>query len=166
MKQEYKFNLIVDQEDKYRGENDLFYIHPSRLDQLKYLKDQIFAGCEIRNTPVDQLSSMNMSHILKKMEHGAYVDVIICQPISVMQEYDSKQVEANAKLAGFTDFATDTEVPHEDHAKVKFNTIVNSFSRPIKEDGDNNKIEVSVKKTTEVKKTNVTVAKTTKKTRY
>ena len=62
----------------------------------------------------------------------------------VMQEYDAKQVEANAKLAGFTDFVT-TACDFTDASGKTLKTLMVSCVKPVK---SGTEVEVVVEKHT------------------
>jgi len=129
-----KLTLVVDTQDTYLNEADVFYFHPQRLGLIRVLENETFDSATIRNSPVDNLTSLNLSYVLKKLKPNSVVDVIVYQPISVMQDYDAKQVEANAKLAGFTNFQTKDYEYKVDNKKVK--TLLVSFERPAKHTDD------------------------------
>ena len=73
------------------------------------------------------------------MKPSSVCEVVIYQPISVMQDYDAKQIEANAKLAGFTNFQTKDYEYKVDNKKVK--TLLVTFERAAK----NNESDVKTK---------------------
>ena len=50
---------------------------------------------------VDDLTAFALTQLFTTLKMGAKATIIISQPVMVMQEYDVKQVEANAILAGF-----------------------------------------------------------------
>lgn len=132
-----KLALVVDSQDTYLNEAGVFYFHPQRLPLVRFLENESFESATFRNSPVDNLTSLNLSYVLKKLKPNSVVDVIINQPISVMQEYDAKQVEANAKLAGFTSFQIKDYEYKVDNKKQK--TLLVSFERPAKHNDDESK---------------------------
>jgi len=136
-----RLELIVDNDDKYLEVENVFYINPNRLALVRCLSDAQFNSCLIKNSSIDNLTSMNFSYILRKLKPLSQCEVIIYQPITVMQEYDAKQVEANAKLAGFVDFETDLRDFVDNRTDKKFKTLVVSFTKPTK---NPNEIEVEV----------------------
>ena len=141
-KQEEKvetFELIVDSNDSYQNDLNAYYTHPSRLSLVKHLNDKIFDGVLIKNTQVDSLTSMNLLYVLKKMKVNSFLNVVISQPLSVMQSYDAKQVEANLKLAGFDKITIED---HEDE-NTKIKTLAVKASRPEK---NPNVVEVELEK--------------------
>jgi hypothetical protein len=125
-----KLTLVVDSQDSYLNQSDVFYIHPERLPLVRCLESEQFESCTIKNSPVDNLTSLNFSYILKKLKPNSVCEIVIHQPISVMQDYDAKQVEANAKLAGFANFSIKDHEYKVDNKKVK--TLLVSFERPSK----------------------------------
>ena len=140
--------LIIDGEDTYREEPNVFYMNPAYLPMLRLVQNNQFSSCEIRNTPIDVLTGLNLVYVLEKMKPTAPVEVTIAQPITVMQDYDAKQVEANAKLAGFENIEIkDTTV--ENNGK-QFSTLAVSFTKPVK-----------AKNTAEIQVTVTTTTKTT-----
>lgn len=140
-----RLELIVDSEDTYLDVENVFYIHPERLALAKCLQDNQFMSCTIKNSRVECLSSMNFSYILRKLKPNATCEIIIYQPISVMQEYDAKQVEANAKLAGFTDFETYSHDFVDSKTDKKFKTLAVTCIKPVK-NPDEVEVEIVVSK--------------------
>jgi hypothetical protein len=136
-----RLELIVDNDDTYQDVENVFYINPHRLSMVRCLQDGQFVSCTIKNSPIDCLTSMNFSYILRKLKPNATCEIIIYQPISVMQEYDAKQVEANAKLAGFTDFETSAHAFVDSKTDKKFNTLAVTCIKPVK---NPNEIEVEI----------------------
>ena len=107
-----------------------FLVHPKRLPLLFTFKDSTFNSCVIEYTPIEYLTAINFAYILRILKADAQVKIIIYQPITVMQEYDSKQIEANAKLAGFMDFETGNDSFKNPKNGKPFSTISLSCLRP------------------------------------
>lgn len=99
--------LIIDGNDTYQQIDDIFYIHPCRIGMVKHVHKNTFDSCEIKNSPLDSLTPLNLVTILDKLIPNGKMEIELDQPISVMQDYDAKQVEANVKLAGFDDITID-----------------------------------------------------------
>lgn len=147
-----RLELIVDSEDTYQDVENVFYIHPQRLSLLRCLTDGQFVSCTVKSSPVDCLTSMNFSYILRKLKPNATCEIIVYQPISVMQEYDAKQIEANAKLAGFSDFEVVQHDFVDSKTDKKFKTLAVTCTKPVK-NPDEIEVEVVIKKkTTDTKK--------------
>ena len=99
------YELAIDSEDTYLDQPNVFYIHPGRLSTVRCVANNQFSSATIKNSPVNSLTSLNLVAVLEKMKQNAPLEVYIDQPITVMQEYDAKQVEANLKLAGFDEIS-------------------------------------------------------------
>ena len=97
--------LVVDSEDNYIDEPDIFYLPGPHVAGLKCVRPNQFSEASIINTDVDYLTSYALSNLYTSLQPGAKVSIVISQPVAVMQEYDAKQVEANARLAGFEDIS-------------------------------------------------------------
>ena len=93
--------LIVDTKDTFEDEEDIFFTTPSHLSGLQYVKPNSFSKATIQNAHVDDLTAFALPQLFTTLKMGAKATIIISQPVMVMQEYDVKQVEANAILAGF-----------------------------------------------------------------
>jgi hypothetical protein len=96
--------LVIDGEGDYSDNDNIFNLHPDRLVMSKCLASNTFKSCIIKNSATENLTALNLSYVLKSVQPKSICDIFVFQPISVMQEFDAKQIEANAKLAGFTDF--------------------------------------------------------------
>ena len=123
-----KISLVVDSNDSYKEDLGIYYLNPARLIQAQHLKDKIFDSVTIKNSSFESLTSMNLNYILKKMKVDAPLEITIYQPLSVMQPFDAKQIEANAKLAGYDKIETKEVEIVENNLKVK--TIKVTAVRP------------------------------------
>jgi hypothetical protein len=104
MSDEENFILVVDGDGDYSEEENIFHLQPDRLALARCLADNTFQQCVIKNSSTEHLTALHLSYVLRKIKPKSVCDIFVLQPISVMQEFDCKQIEANAKLAGFTDF--------------------------------------------------------------
>ena len=95
--------LVVDTQDTYEPDSNLFYLPGPHISMLKCVRPNQFESARIINTDVDYLTSYALANLYSTLKEGATVSITISQPVAVMQEYDAKQVEANARLAGFND---------------------------------------------------------------
>ena len=129
-KQNDQLVLIVDTEDNYRDDNDNFYVHPERINQLVHLKDKIFDEALIKNCTVEQISGFKLGIILKKMKFDSVFTVIINQPLSVLLPYDAKQIEANSKLAGFDRIEVSEYMYIDEKKNKEVSTLTVSGIRP------------------------------------
>ena len=153
--------LVIDGNDEYQDSQDIFYMHPSRLGMLRYVKNNSFENAQIKNSPLEALNSLNLVTVLEKLVPEGTVTVEIDQPIGVMQEYDAKQVEANAKLAGFDDIKIDgTTVTFTKPAKGKAVTADDNYTSSA------TTVTKTTSSTTKGGKTTTTTTTTTQKKRY
>ena len=124
--------LIIDSEDTYGGLDNIFYVHPSHLNTIKSLQNNQFTSVTIKNTPVDDITPFFLLNLFTKMKVGATAEIIIYEPVSVMQVYDARQVEANAKLAGFADIKVNERNYVDSVSQKKSDTLAVTFVRPQK----------------------------------
>lgn len=127
---EAAFELIIDTNDSYKENLNIFYLHPVRLSHLNFVNDKIFDEATVMNSHVDFLSSINLNFILKKMKINSKLNIIICQPLSVMQSYDAKQIEANCRLAGFNEIETSEYEDPDTKLKTKLVTAIRPERNP------------------------------------
>ena len=92
--------LIIDSKEPEENA-EAMYIKPSRFNTTKYLSQNVFEQATIKHCSVDQITSNGLSGIFSSLKPLGKINVIVHQPIGVMVFYDSKQIEANLKLAGF-----------------------------------------------------------------
>ena len=114
------YTLVIDSAQDYADNADVFHIHPNRIHLTQCLADSYFNKVEIKNTVTDVLTSKNLFHIFKTLKPTKTCVIELFQPIAVMHDYDCKQIESNAKLAGFTDISVRT---------VKSNILI-SITKP------------------------------------
>ena len=124
--------LIIDSEDTYKDIENIFYVHPSHLNMLKSISNNQFTSVSIKNSSVDDISAYALMNLFGKLKTGAKVEMIIYQPISVMQEYDAKQIEASALLAGFTDVKINDISYVDSKTQRKMDTLSITFVKPEK----------------------------------
>ena len=91
--------LVVDNAEP--EEEDVMYLRPSKLGTSVFLASNIFDQATITNCPVEKITSGGLGGIFSSLKPLAKINITVFQPIAVMVFYDSKQIEANLKLAGF-----------------------------------------------------------------
>ena len=135
--------LIVDTVEP-EGE-DVMYLLPSKLSTSKYLASNIFDQATIRNCPVEKITSGGLMGVFASLKPLSKINIIVYQPIAVMLSYDSKQIEANLKLAGFEDIKiSDTNIKDE---KTGHYVQTQSIEATKPESKRNIDISIQVKKT-------------------
>ena len=95
------FNELIIDSIEPEDKQEAMYIKPSRINTTKYLSQNIFDQATIRHSSVEQITSNGLSGIFSSLKPLGKINIIVHQPIGVMIFYDSKQIEANLKLAGF-----------------------------------------------------------------
>ena len=127
-----KLQLVIDGEDTYRETDNVLYFHPSKIGMIQYLRNNQFSSCLIKNCDVQDMSSIYFVYIREKLLTNSKCEVIINQPVAVMQEFEAKQIEANATLAGFNDIQTKNYSYKNEKTGKKINTLSISFIKPDK----------------------------------
>ena len=132
--------LYIDSKNLHLEEEDALTIHPSKINFLAGFQKEFFDRAFILNTPSGSISSLGLFHIAQSLKQNGELQILVDQPISVMQSLDACEIEANAKLAGFADIS---KTPYEKFVRegdrdVKISTIKVSMVRPEKivNDGD------------------------------
>ena len=120
--------LIIAKEPEI-GENTM-YIIPTNLSSLKFISSNSFDFCLIKDCPVTSLTSLFLFQIFRVMKYHARVEILISQPIKVMQELDSKQIEAHCEHVGFENIATEDAVYTDKKNGKEFPTVVVVCNKP------------------------------------
>ncbi len=118
-----KFDLLVDIKDNLEQKDNIFFVTPERLYQLKVVAPNTFSKGTIKNCPVNFLTSFNLQYIYNTLKPKSSCTIFIDQPISVMQDYDKQTIQANATLGGFSNIKTSTANIMSEKLKSKMDTI-------------------------------------------
>ncbi len=124
--------LIIDKTDNYSQMENYFYINPSNLNKIKSLTNEQFHIAKIKNIKPQEITPLFLTILFTKMKVNGTVEVIISEPISVMQSYEAKIIEANAKIGGFTDIKTIDSLFLDERINKKIPTLSVTFKRPLK----------------------------------
>ena len=132
--------LYIDTKDLHLEDENAFTIHPSKLNFLAGFQKEFFDRAFILNTPSGSISSLGLFYIAQTLKQNGELEILVDQPISVMQSLDASEIEANAKLAGFADIM---KTPFEKFVRdgdrdVKITSVKVSMVKPEKilNDGD------------------------------
>ena len=117
------FELIVDRKDDLEQKENIFFVTPERLNQLKLVKLNSFHKATVKNCPANLLTSFNLQYIYNSLQPKASCTIFIDQPIAVMQDYDKQTIQANATLAGFSNIKTSTANIMNEKLKANMETI-------------------------------------------
>lgn len=132
--------LIVDTVEP-KGD-DIMYLLPSKLASSKYLASNTFDQATIRNCPVEKITSSGLVGIFSSLKPQGKITIIVFQPIAVMLFYDSKQIEANLKLAGFEDIHINDVNIEDEKTKKRIQTQSIEATKPLSKRGADVNIEI------------------------
>ena len=121
--------MVIDSEVNERDEG-IFYLLPSEMSKSGLLNPEKFDSCGIRNVEVDDIRPSALLGILSSLKPNGRVSVTLCEPIAVMQPYEARMVEANAKLAGFVDIKTSPGTFFNKFSNQEDETLVITFTKP------------------------------------
>ena len=124
-----EIELLINNEDNYKGLKNLYYLPMDRIEHIRYLNNETFSGCHIRNTPSEFLTPLNFSFINQKLKDDSVVEIIIDQPIKVMQKQDERFIKMNAMYAGFGNFETKEEKFVEPLTDINYSSLVITFNK-------------------------------------
>ena len=122
-------SMVIDSEVNERDEG-IFYLLPSEMSKSGLLNPEKFDSCDIRNVEVDEIRPSALLGILSSLKPNGRVSVTLCEPIAVMQPYEARMVEANAKLAGFVDIKTSPGTFFNKFSNQEDETLVITFTKP------------------------------------
>ena len=120
--------LLVDTENDSSNE-DLYFISPENLNQLRFVSPSSFSRATIRNCHVSHLNSYNMQSLFNSLKKGCSATITIDEPVLVLQEYDMKSIMANAELAGFKSIKTGNTNAFCQGLGTKVNTITITLTK-------------------------------------
>ena len=122
--------LYVDAIDNHADEENCISIHPSHLNFVNAFDKGAFNKILIKNSPSEFLKAKGLFNINQVLKPGGVCEIIVDQPIVVMQDLDAGEIEANCRLAGFEDISTEsyssTEVVKKKKKKVQTLRLVMS----------------------------------------
>ena len=121
-------SMVIDSKVGKR-EEDIFYLLPSEMSKSGLLNPEKFDSVDIRNVDVDDIRPSALLGILSSLRPNGTASVLICEPIAVMQPYEAKMIEANAKLAGFTDIQTNPATFFNEFSNKEEETLCVSFTK-------------------------------------
>ena len=141
-------NELIIGNEPISGEN-IMYILPDNLSSIKFIESNTFDSCTIKDCKVNALNSLSLSYIFRAMKPEGRVEIIISQPMAVMQSLDSKQIEAHCEHVGFEDISTEDTMYINEKNEKQYPTVSVVCYKPNR-NKDNQRIELrkEVKKTT------------------
>ena len=100
--------LYIDSQNNHADEENCISIHPSHLNFMDAFDKGAFNKIIIQNSPSEYLKAKGLFNINRALKSGGICEIIVDQPIVVMQDLDAGEIEANCKLAGFEDINTES----------------------------------------------------------
>ena len=117
--------LYVDSLDSHEKEKNAMVITPNHLNLADAFQKDAFDKIIIQNSKSDFLTGKCFFNLWRTLKSGGVCEVIVEQPIAVMQQLDAWEIEANVKLGGFNKIETspyDTYVNRKGQ-QTKFSTL-------------------------------------------
>ena len=117
--------LYVDGLDSHEKEKNAMVITPNHLNLADAFQKEAFDKIIIQNSKSDFLTGKGFFNLCRTLKSGCICEVIVEQPIAVMQQLDAGEIEANGKLGGFNKIETspyDTYVSRKGQ-QTKFSTL-------------------------------------------
>ena len=141
-------NELIIGNDPINGEN-IMYILPDNLSSIKFVESNTFDSVIIKDCKINAITSLSLSYIFRSMKQEGRLEIIISQPITVMQSLDSKQIEAHCEHVGFEDISSENTMYTSEKNNIQYPTISVVCYKP-SANKDNQRIEMrkEVKKTT------------------
>jgi hypothetical protein len=126
---EENFTLAIDSVNDYSDSQNVFHLHPQKIKQVECLAENFFEGAVVKNTATDTLASKYLFNIYKVLKSNKALQIYIDQPILVMQDFDVKQIESNAKLAGFNNISVKSASINSNGVVTK--TMLITLTKPV-----------------------------------
>ena len=82
-------------------------ITPNHLNLADAFQKEVFDKIVVLNSKSDLLSGKAFFNLNRALKQGGVCEVIVDQPIAVMQPLDAGEIEANGKLGGFSVVTTE-----------------------------------------------------------
>ena len=110
--------LYVDSKDNHDKEDNCLVIHPSHLNMANVFEANTFDIIYINNTKTEMLRAKGFFNLAKCLKSNGKLEIIVDQPIAVMQNLDAGEIEANAKLGGFTNIINENFTVNNNGTKL------------------------------------------------
>ena len=117
--------LYVDELDAHEKEKNAMVITPNHLNLADAFQKEVFDKVIVLNSKSDLLTGKAFFNLWRALKSGGVCEVVVDQPIAVMQQLDAGEIEANGKLGGFsivTSSPYDTYISSKGQ-QTKFSTI-------------------------------------------
>ena len=153
-------NELIIGNEPINGEN-IMYILPDNLSSIKFVESNTFDSVIIKDCKINAITSLSLSYIFRSMKPEGRLEIIISQPIAVMQSLDSKQIEAHCEHVGFEDISSENTIYISEKNNMQYPTVSVVCYKP-SANKDNKRIELRK----EVKKTSTATITYKKKKKF
>ena len=141
-------NELIVGNEPISGDN-IMYILPDHLHSVKFIESNIFDTATIKDCKINLITSLSLSYIFRAMKPEGRVEIVISQPVSLLQSLDSKQIEAHAEHVGFENISIEDTMYIDDKNGRKYPTLSVIFYKPSRDkDNKRNELKKEGKKTT------------------
>ena len=120
--------LYVDPKDNHDKEENCLVINPSHLNMASTFESNTFDKIYINNTKTELLRAKGFFNLAKSLKSGGVLEIVVDQPIAVMQNLDAGEIEANAKLGGFVNIISENCTINNNGTKLS--TIKIKMTKP------------------------------------
>ena len=120
--------LFVDSKDNHDKEENCLVINPSHLNMASTFESNTFDKIYINNTKTELLRAKGSFNLAKSLKSGGILEIVVDQPIAVMQNLDAGEIEANAKLGGFINITSENCTINNNGTKLS--TIKIKMTKP------------------------------------
>ena len=120
--------LYVDPKDNHDKEENCLVINPSHLNMASTFESNTFDKIYINNTKTELLRAKGFFNLAKSLKSGGILEIVVDQPIAVMQNLDAGEIEANAKLGGFVNITNENCTINNNETKLS--TIKIKMTKP------------------------------------
>ena len=110
--------LYVDPKDNHDKEDNCLVINPSHLNMADTFESNSFDKIFINNTKTELLRAKGFFNLAKCLKSQGVLEIVVDQPIAVMQNLDAGEIEANAKLGGFVNISSENCIVNNNGTKL------------------------------------------------
>ena len=120
--------LYVDPKDNHDKEDNCLVIHPSHLNMADTFQANTFDKIFINNTKTELLRAKGFFNLAKCLKSQGVLEIVVDQPIAVMQNLDAGEIETNAKLGRFVNITNENCTINNNGTKLS--TIKIKMTKP------------------------------------
>ena len=117
--------LYVDGLDPHEKDKNAMVITPNHLNLADAFQKEVFDKVIVLNSKSDLLTGKAFFNLWRALKQGGICEVVVDQPIAVMQQLDAGEIEANGKLGGFSVVTTNPYYAYisQKGQQTKFSTL-------------------------------------------